>query len=504
MDDNVLDENEILTKANHLVIEGLRQAAILLLQQNLELHPHSTALLTALGHVYLLENQPTKALNHFNKSLKASQAANDFTDEDLEFINTQAEQSKEVDYSPHDDAVSDASDADSGKVQQLSPRPKLSLSSPRNTSQTERPAKHQVKIKYRQRKYLNTNNSTPRSRATGSLGEGSPATEPVIPKDQLQREATTFTTPNSRHVSSHTDNKEPDVQAVEQSLDDLYYEELQPNADFAVPENDDAAYSLFDYLPDSLDNQEIDEFAWDEYEDLDEFDEEANRGDAEHILPTDYVGRERRALQVATEVIANCDWHPCSIELLQKVFVENGWNATRVAIEREISKGMIPDELMLARAIRNYWFNNDRYWITFARIKSNALYMEATAAYCNISWVDALRVIRCFPAIPAVEEVITLIEDLYEWWYADQSLCRSFKTFLRFLQYRTGSVRGALSGESIFSFHGWADENIGSENITLCHYNTPARHCLQELGIKLPLSEPPPLKGMRKRKESEE
>ena len=116
----------------------------------------------------------------------------------------------------------------------------------------------------------------------------------------------------------------------------------------------------------------------------------------------------------------------------------------------------------LCDSIRNYWFNNERYWITFARIKKNGLYMEADAAYRHMSWAEALRIVRCFPALPEVEEVIGLIEETYEWWYSDQKLCRSFKTFFKFLKYRTGSMRGALPGHCAFSFLEWPDSDFDS------------------------------------------
>jgi hypothetical protein len=97
-----------------------------------------------------------------------------------------------------------------------------------------------------------------------------------------------------------------------------------------------------------------------------------------------------------------------------------------------------------------------------------------------------------------------LIEDAYEWWYADRNLRRSFKTFLKFLKYRTGSVRGALPGHCVFSFFEWPENDSASESIGPPNPITTASQVLQELGIQLPLVGEPPPRNPSIRKEPEE
>jgi len=93
----------------------------------------------------------------------------------------------------------------------------------------------------------------------------------------------------------------------------------------------------------------------------------------------------------------------------------------------------------------------------------------------------------------------------YEWWYADRNLCRSFKTFLKFLKYRTGSMRGALPGHCFFSFLGWPESESSTESIGLLHPITPESQYLQELGIQLPMGgEPSPRNILSIKKEPEQ
>ena len=547
-----MNENEVLTEANRLVADGLRQTAIDLLQESLESYPSSPAILHALGRVYLLVGRPEQAVVHLKRSLEVSQAKkaapqlspnrqhDEFTEDDLAFVDAQANLQGEVDYSPCDTDASEPDDAGKLEVPQLPPRPVLHIVSGDGGHKEERSGERGVKIEYRHRRRLDTHDGSSKlepKEDSQPLDEGlSPTSSPIAepapdaqsvsnnqpftntapqvqhapdPKqdlsDQPEKDATPFTTAKSLLNSTDLPDNDPDVEAVDQPNDDISHYESQLDLDFDETENDEEdSESLIGFFPPILDDEETDELAWDDYDDLDEFNEEAQREDTEQSQTDGPISREIRARQVAAEVLANCDWHPSSIDLLQHVFVENSWGAARVAIEREIEKGLLPEELRLARAIRNHWFNNERYWITFARIKKNVPYMVADAAYRQMSWAESLRIVRCFPALPAVEEVVDLIEETYEWWYSDQKLCRSFKTFFKFLKYRTGSMRGALPGHCVFSFLEWPDSDLGTESIGLSHNNTPVRQNLQELGIQLPIGEPPPRNIMRIREESEE
>jgi hypothetical protein len=306
--------------------------------------------------------------------------------------------------------------------------------------------------------------------------------------------------------SSEPPEYEFDFELGDQLPDELLLEAPELGLDYEETESDeDESDYLGESLTPNLDDEETDELAWEGYDDLDEFDELARRESLMEPQGEGAISRETRARQVAAELLETCDWHPSIIDLLQQVFVENGWGAARVAIEREIKKGLLPDELELARVVRAYWSENERFWTTYHRIKANAPCMVAEAVYRHMSWAEALRIVRCFPALPASEEVVELIEDAHGWWYADHNLRRSFKTFLKFLKYRTGSMRGTLPGDCIFSFFEWPESDSAFESVGPLNPVTAASQYLRNLGIQLPLAgEPPPRNIMKIHEEPEE
>ncbi|ANX02921.1 hypothetical protein PG2T_01080 [Immundisolibacter cernigliae] len=223
------------------------------------------------------------------------------------------------------------------------------------------------------------------------------------------------------------------------------------------------------------------ELNWDDLADLDEFNEEAQRGFADPPVEDDLITREKRARQIAAEVLARTYWAIEHLPLLQQVFVENGWSAARVAVEREIENGMLPEELALARRIKRFWGWNDQFWTTFHKIRTNSPYAQADAAYKNMSWAEALRIIRSFPNLPDIEEIYAFIETEYESWYYNDSLRRTFKAFFKYLKYRTGSMRGALPGDVPFSFNVMTDSEFSFLHSLLM----PESQTLSTLGINM-------------------
>ena len=67
----------LLTQVNQLVTQGLRQAAIDLLEEAISESPNNTSLLSALGRVYLLDRQPEKAVVYLRRSLSKSKSNRD-------------------------------------------------------------------------------------------------------------------------------------------------------------------------------------------------------------------------------------------------------------------------------------------------------------------------------------------------------------------------------------------------------------------------------------------
>ena len=69
-----------------------------------------------------------------------------------------------------------------------------------------------------------------------------------------------------------------------------------------------------------------------------------------------------------------------------------------------------------------------------------------------MSWREALRIIRVFNNLPVEEEIQLFVDDIYDDWYCSPNLQKQFKAFIRYLKYRTGSVRHTLPANELFSF----------------------------------------------------
>lgn len=592
-----MKEDEVLIEANRLVAAGLNDAAIDLLQESLDSHLSSPALLRALGRTYLVSKQPKQAAVYLKRSLEASQARknaalppteeqdDDFSDEDLDFIDAQATEQHESDYTPF--APEPTGGTNGGAIDTPPPpRPTLHIARRNGRSDVEESGKDRIQIKYTSRRQVKQDDhnhspaqtggtqppeqvppplatveraeedasmppvtqETPKPEPTEEVpARPAPATTPATtpatvaidpptaptpheiaiplpqrnptpPEDQSaeQEEHEQDATPLFQVGPSEQNDQPPDQTLngdLTEELDDELREELlieEAEIDLDLDDSDDPEDDLgleksentddVDYLIESLgQNQEddaLDELAWDDYDDLDEFDELAQRESFAEPQREGTITRETRARQAATELLLKSDWPPSTLELLTQVFVENGWSAARVALEREIDKGLLPDELVLAQDIRNLWSENERFWTTYHRIKRNAPAMMAEAIYRHMSWAEALRIMRCFPAIPSIEEIFELIEETYEWWYAERRLRRSFPAFIKFLKYRTGSMRGTLPGHCFFSFTDWPENDSAADSIDQLRPVSSANHRLLEMGVQLPLVGSPPAKNI--------
>ncbi|WP_231692545.1 hypothetical protein [Thiopseudomonas alkaliphila] len=161
---------------------------------------------------------------------------------------------------------------------------------------------------------------------------------------------------------------------------------------------------------------------------------------------SDRVTREERALQKAAEFVVLVDWPRSTISLIQQIFIISGWGQTRLALEREIEKGVTPDELMLAAHIKDVWAENDIYWVAFNRNGSSQLSHQA------LSWPNALQIVRSFDSLPQPEEIEVLLEELFTSWYESSILRRSFKAFARYLWFRFANLESCLPANQHFDF----------------------------------------------------
>lgn len=173
--------------------------------------------------------------------------------------------------------------------------------------------------------------------------------------------------------------------------------------------------------------------------------EEASTPDPDDWL-TGKISREDRALQKAAELIGKANWPLGTLPLIQQIFVMSGWGPTRIALEREIEKGLTPQELILAAHIKVIWSENDIYWIAFDKNGSSRL------SYYVLSWPTALLIVRSFESLPQVEEIEVFLESLFASWYENTTLRRAFKAFARYLWFRFANLEGCLPANQPFDF----------------------------------------------------
>lgn len=172
--------------------------------------------------------------------------------------------------------------------------------------------------------------------------------------------------------------------------------------------------------------------------------------DSDEILPNK-ITREERALQKAAELVGQVGWPLSTLPLIQQIFIMSGWGATRLALEREIEKGVTPDELILAAHIKAIWAENDIYWIAFDRTGSSQLSHQA------LSWPAALLIVRSFDSLPQVDEIEFFLEEIFASWYENLSLRRTFKAFARYLWFRFANLDGCLPANQRFDFSSLED-----------------------------------------------
>ena len=524
-----LNDNKILSEANRLISNGLRKAAIDLLLEHLETTPDSSIILSTLGRIYLLDHQPEKAVIFLKKSLSLIQKVNsntnprssyqseDFSENDMAYIDSQADILPEEKYELNADSIDSKADTKE-QIFDLDSTLEVTQFSEKN---------RELRKKEVTRTLPHHDSQPPLSPQKGSPQKNHFSNKPIsdspspLKASPYNDQTTAFdepgTTPPSpdtpkKLLSANDENKSeyPKKREGEQINEDdnkfsLYHDNLHwddvENPDLVDTRDlftDDIEWEDFD--DDLLDTSESSnynshveedsyELNWDDFEDLDEFDESANRESEQNIDDEQKINRMERARQVAVIVLAESGWDSKHLSLLQNIFFENGWSAARAAIQREIEKGVLPEELALARRIKNLWSNNEQYWITFQKIRSNQHTDQAAAAYRNMSWLEALRIIRSFPSLPEIEEIYTFIDETYDHWYNSNRLRRSFKAFYKYLRYRTGLMRGTLPGDCIFIFQEYNDTNVGVDSNSLLNFLSPVYQELEQLGV-LPISWP--------------
>lgn len=527
-----MNKKETLLEVNKLFKNNLHKAAIDLLHEYIVYDPNSSYVLSILGRAYLLDHQPEKAVIYLKKSLELKEVnssmdnnpsgyqADSFDKDDWDYFESQAEEFSEEDYKLD---IDEPSQRIKNKETQLhsNGRTLLTIDSEKAKTSRSDSNKNVVQIVYRGRRKT----VLPMSEVSSPIRNKSNSTKEAVPNSSpLQANESSNNTIESdlcdvsviKHIE-HTTNQNnkisyqiktpdpsPDSVATRQSdidgynridwEDDNYEymenEQLELFVDDEVGIEDDGVLDedFDDFLnpaPFPSIEDEPEELSWDDYGDVDEFDMLAQREFEEEVQDDGKISRELRARQVAVEVIEKSNWDAEHLDLLQLIFIENGWSAARCSIEREIDKGIQPGELALARKIRRFWSGNEQYWITFHKIKFNSTFQQTDATYKNMSWLESRRIINCFPSLPCIEEIYTFINETYDHWYNSTKLRRSFKAFFKYLKYRTSSMNRTLSSDYLFSFQDPIEADIGVDSYSLCNSNSLVSQELMNLGFHL-------------------
>lgn len=417
----------LLREVNQLVSSGLRKSAIDIINEYLENTPSDPFVLRALGRIYLLEKKPDLAVKYLQLSLKNSQP---------EVVLRSNSTPYEFDTLNHDDLhyIEDKS------------------------AEIDDNYYYDSEEKTKWKSELDTTDASEINKLNIEIFSAQESNSQLDNKNQINSILQTETDEKPELVNTEYDfdRFSDDLDFVLPSEIELYDEPFDlealalPEVEYVIEEDDDIDELFFDVNEKSID----DEFDWDGLEDFDEIDEP---GLIDHlsdylIITEGKVSRIERAKQIATEVIRSYDWGIKNLPLLQQVFYENGWGAARVSIEHELTRGLTPDELELALFVRRLWTDNQQYWISFIHITSNQPFQETRAAYKNMSWREALRIIRVFDGLPSEDEIQLFIDQIYDDWYCSPTSQKQYKAFIRYLKYRTGSVRHTLPGNELFSF----------------------------------------------------
>jgi tetratricopeptide (TPR) repeat protein len=533
-----VDIIKTLSAVDELLSNGENKVAIDMLLQHLNIDSNSSVILSTLGRAYRIDNQPEKAVVYLKKSLevmRGDKTKNDnfvayqtdkFCDDDMGFIESEANDFLEEEYTLEVDEFTQEPPC---KENQENVNYRSSLHNYTVETRVLRSVDNikRIKIVCRDRRACRLDNSGVPLLECGNWDR---LLEDVLRSiSSLAREnvghISTKSIDNGSVVQKRSRSTIPidaslvtnsllsvDEETIEQPLidknifldwvcdeklklfenDRLFWgEDFEDNVDDQDSEAlDDLVSTSSIILEEELDEQ-LEEQIWDDFEGLDEFDEYASREIEERIQEDGKISREDRARQVAVEVLAKSDWDIKHLSLLKNIFIENGWSAAKAAIEREIGKSLLPEELFLARKIRRFWAGNEQYWMTFHKIRYNSPSQQTDIFYKSMSWPESLKIIRCFPSLPDIEEIYTFIDEVFDHWYNSNKLRRIFSAFFQFLKYRVESMSKPLQGETLFSFLYYETDSFDIDPNGLNNSISPERQELLRLGFQINQWGPP-------------
>lgn len=269
---------------------------------------------------------------------------------------------------------------------------------------------------------------------------------------QNQQQLSAIATPSP---GSEPEDIDPDYQQVPFEITDL------TDNDIDVYETDDSLLSEFvdeteselESFDQSLDSLS-DEFEFFDFSDEDEFpggdtfpeyhlhDGHLDQGNS--TKEDNQIDPWRKARRNATSLFEQVDWpeqDEHALDLMTDILCNKGWSRTKAALIDAISKNATLEEIEIAHHLRHIWKNTEHYWCSFRRVGarhplSSETTRETEAAYRNLSWSQALAVVRFFNDIADTAEIQQYLDDEFDYWFHHPTLHRAFPVFIRFIGYR--------------------------------------------------------------------
>lgn len=122
----------------------------------------------------------------------------------------------------------------------------------------------------------------------------------------------------------------------------------------------------------------------------------------EPLLPPGRLTRRQRAVRVAVRIGEQYNWQR-GFKLLADALDQERWGQLRESIEREIAQGMTPEEFELMLQLRAYWHEQTHFQSPY------------TSRYDSLPWSLGLALIRRSAGVPCLDEMIILLDRLYEY-----------------------------------------------------------------------------------------
>ena len=166
---------------------------------------------------------------------------------------------------------------------------------------------------------------------------------------------------------------------------------------------------------------------------LEPFEEEVSNDELWDVETDADVSKEDRAYQIAESTCQLIDWTGRNrVDLLAKIFFENGWSLNRTRLVREIKAGMTYEMVKLAVEVRALWNRH-------AEFRAGYYKGWISDVHTNVEWRFCHSLISIYSSLPNADEVEVYLLELFDSWYCSDLLRKLFLTFYDYIKYRTTS-----------------------------------------------------------------